>query len=64
MTLVPAKISDATYRIVRAARNRLLEELRSVEMGETTLPADELSYLRAKLSGLETLIEEHERSST
>lgn len=60
MTFASGKLSDATYRIVLAVRDRMREELRSVEIGETVLPADELSYLQAKLSGLNTLIEDHE----
>jgi len=62
MTFAPTNLSDATYRIVVAARDRLREELRSIETGETTATADELSYMQAKLNGLDTLIEEHERS--
>lgn len=63
MTFAPGNLSDATYRIVVAARDRLREELRSIETGETTATADELSYMLAKLSGLDTLIEGHKRSN-
>jgi len=64
MRFAPPNLSDATYRIVVAARDRLREELRSIETRETTVTVDELSYMQAKLSGLDTLIEEHERSIT
>lgn len=61
MGFKPAEVSDATLSTLRTARDRLLEELCRVEAGETRLPAEDLAYLRARIAGLENLIETHER---